>query len=32
MIKKPDCVGPFGASVYLEYLKKANVSYKAFLV
>ena len=27
-----DCYGPFEASVYLEHLKKANVSYKAMLV
>ena len=32
LIKKPDCSGPFDASVYLELLKKANGSYKAFLV
>ena len=30
MIKKPDCFGLFGASVYLEHPKKANISYKTF--
>ena len=32
MIKKPDCSGPFDASVYLEHLKKTNDNYKALLV
>ena len=32
MINKPDCFSPFDAPVYLDILKKANVSYKAFLV
>ena len=30
MLKKPGYFGSFDASVYLEHLKKANVSYKAY--
>ena len=32
MIKKSVCVGPFDTLVFLEHPRKANFSYKAFLV